>query len=307
MAFPIIALDQQNVKLTPPPVPPSYKLGLIPAGDALRRMKHYLYPEGKAAALAKLEEWSRTPTFLEGQCYVDAQCTTAIATAFFLEDLPPYASCWEGQTYIEVGNYPYLSSPSDILRTIFRHNLNGTFSPGRSTTQQLDTSSPAWQQTDITGDLIELSQLVEVADQREVNEQRLEATASTTSTCEQRFSEKQLVTLAQALYRTPYSIRRYSQREAWDTRRWVWYLEPDSCPTSGKRFALEAKSFGNPSPWNRPPCTFLTASTSYNFADPVQQRTMTTLWNAAHTPTRHACVARKLPKLLQKGIGRRAQ
>lgn len=279
MAFPIITLDPQNVKPTPP-VPPFYSLGLIPAGCALRRMSHFLYPEGKASALARLEEWSSFPTFLEGQCYVDANLSTAISTAFFLEVLPPHASTWEGQTYIEVGNYPYLDSPRDILKRIFRHDLNQLINPA-TTCQDTEAAS---QQTDITDDLIELSQLVEAADKIETtNEAAALKEHALASTCEQRFTEKQLVTLAQALYRVPYSVRRYRQRGAWDSSHWVYYLEPTTAPQVGKRFALEAQSFSNPMPWNRPPCTFLTASTSYSFADPVQQRTMTTLWNAAHT------------------------
>ncbi len=295
MAFPIMELDYPNVKRTPPPIPPYYHLGLIPAGHALRRVEHYLYPEGKAVATQKFTEWSSQNSFLEGKIYLDLSCHTVIVTAFFLEVLPPHTSCWEGQTYIEVGEYPYLSSPRDILRTIFRHSLDEL----TNDTARQDTKA-AWQQTDITGSLIELSQLVEAADQIE-SAKANEKQQLPSPTCEQRFTEKQLTTLAQALYRVPYSVRRYTKRGEWDSVSWVYYLEPDTLPPLGKRFVLEAHHHDTPSPWYRPPCTFLTVVTKYSFAEPVEQRTMTTLWNAAHTPTK------KLPKLLQKGISRRAQ
>lgn len=286
MAFPIMELDRLNVKRSMP-IPPFYRLGLIPAGNALRRSKHFLFPEGKPFATQRFAEWSSKTTFLEGKVYLDSRSSTVIVTAFFLEVLPPYASTWEGQTYAQVGKYPYLTSPADLLFSIILHNLDDLINPS--------TSKPTWQETDVTTDINSLTLLVEKANA----DSAAAEPSNSVCTCSQRFAEKQLIILAQALYRTPYTIRRYLGHGARDSSITVYYLEPLSLPPVGKRFALEAFHHDNPMPWYRPPCTLLAVVTKYSFASPVQQRTMTTLWNAAHTQARHACVA---PKLLQKGI-----
>lgn len=115
--------------------------------------------------------------------------------------------------------------------------------------------------------------------------------------CQQRFTSQQAITLASAsaLYQTPYIIPRYTKRREWDSVISAW--RPKQNTPSGKRFPLSTQSYHKRPPWDRPPCTFLTASTSTRFAVPEIHRAMITLWNAAHTSTK------KLPKLLQKGIG----
>lgn len=309
MAFQSIMVpDVPNVKPKYPASAPSnnlssYRLGIIPSGAALRRMVHY-HISDKVAALYQFEQWQALNTFLEGKVYVDANQTTAIATAFFLDVLPAQAHCWEGQTYEEVGLYPYLD-PSSVL--LAEENSYDDFDD-LTTPPYLESDvsrqvtglyQQPWQLTDITTDPFHLEKLVKEADQAQTTNSPTRP--SPRSTCEQRFTDKQLITLAQALYRVPYTIRRYTKRGAWDSYVTVYYLEPTSLPPVGKRFALSTFDYEPPMPWYRPPCTFLTVSTSYGFADPLEHRTMTTLWNAAHTPTK------KLPKLLQRGFSRRSK
>lgn len=108
--------------------------------------------------------------------------------------------------------------------------------------------------------------------------------------CQQRFTSQQAITLAQA-DQTSYIIPRYTKRGEWDNVISAW--RPKQNTPSGKRFPLSTQSYHKRPPWGRPPCTFLTASTSTRFAAPEIHRAMITLWNAAHTST----------KLFQKGMG----